>query len=247
MELRKMLITGASRGIGRALACKLADCGEYRLVLHAASQASLAVTESMLPQGCQYDVMVCDFTDQVATHQFIKDLKSRHPDVYGIISNAGINRDKPLIYQPTEDIDDLLNVNLRVPVLLAKMAMKVFSKRSEGVFIAMASCVAETGNAFQAVYAATKAANNALCKSLAREAGVMQPGCNTRFVSVSPGFIETDMTGQLANDTKAKYLQQIPSGRFGTAEDVAAAIKFLLSDEASYINGTEFKINGGLV
>jgi 3-oxoacyl-[acyl-carrier protein] reductase len=247
MELRKVLITGASRGIGRAIAEHLANNGNYHLVLHASSEHNLHDLGTALPPNCRYDATHCDFTDRDATNGFITELKRKHPDTYGIISNAGISRDKPLAFQPVKEIDEMLDVNLRVPMLLAKTAMKLFSKNGQGVFVAMSSCVGEMGNAFQAVYAATKAANTAMCKSLARESGVLQPGHNVRFVSVAPGFIETEMTDQLPAEVRAKYLQQIPAGRFGTADDVARAVKFLLSDEAGYINGGEFKINGGLL
>ncbi len=247
MTLRKILITGASRGIGKAIALQLAHCERYHLILHASSEQSLVRLATTLPDNCVYEMMPCDFTDLPATDQFVKDLKGKHSDLYGVVSNAGISRDKALAYQPVKEIDELLTVNLRVPILLAKAAMKLFSKNGAGVFIAMSSCVAEMGNAFQSVYAATKAANTALCRSLAREAGVLHGGQNIRFVSISPGFIETEMTESLSDEIKEKYLHQIPAGRFGTTEDVANAVRFLISDDASYINGGEFKINGGLI
>lgn len=246
-EQKKILITGASRGIGRAIAEQLANSGRYSLLLHASSPDSLQALAASLADRCNYEIMPCDFTDIAATDAFIVSLKRKHPDLYGIVSNAGINRDKALAFQPVKEIEELLTVNLRVPVLLAKAAMKLFAKNGAGVFIAMSSCVGETGNAFQSVYAATKAANEALCKSLAREAGILQAGSNIRFVSVAPGFIETEMTASLAEEVRTKYLEQIPSGRFGKTEDVAAAVSFLLSEQASYINGGTFKINGGLV
>lgn len=247
MALRKILITGASRGIGKAIALQLANCGLYHLILHASSQEHLDLLATSLPQNSVYELMPCNFKDPTATDQFIKDLKVQHDELYGVISNAGVSRDKALAYQPVKEIDELLTINLRIPILLAKAAMKLFSKNGKGVFIAMSSCVAEMGNAFQSVYAATKAANTALCKSLAREAGILHAGQSIRFVSIAPGFIKTDMTDRLPEEIKEKYLQQIPAGRFGTAEDVARAVRFLISDEAGYINGGEFKINGGLI
>lgn len=245
-EQKKILITGASRGIGRAIALQLAKSGDYSLVLHASSHESLQPLKSALPGSCNYDVMPCDFNDMAAVAAFVANVKRQHPDIFGIISNAGIVRDKALAYQPIKEIDELLNINLKVPVLLAKAAMKLFSKNGTGVFITLSSCVAETGNAFQSVYAATKAANEALCKSLARESGLLQPGMDIRFLSVAPGFIETEMTAKIPEEIRTTYLKQIPSGRLGKAEEVAQTIQFLLSEQASYLNGGTFKINGGL-
>jgi 3-oxoacyl-[acyl-carrier protein] reductase len=247
MTLRKILITGASRGIGKAIALHLANFGMYHLILHGSSRQNLDRLVTLIPGKCKYEMMPCNFTDNAATDQFIKEIKARHHDLYGVVSNAGISRDKALAYQPVTEIDELLTVNLRVPILLAKASMKLFSKNGAGVFIAMSSCVAEMGNAFQSVYAATKAANTALCKSLAREAGILNGGQRIRFVSIAPGFIETEMTDGLSEEIKERYLRQIPAGRFGEVDDVARAVQFLLSEEASYINGGEFKINGGLI
>lgn len=246
MKLNKVLITGASRGIGKAIAIQLAENGGYNLILHASSEHSLEQLVRSLPEGTVFETMTCNFADESALSDFIKELKNKHEDLYAIISNAGITRNKGLGYQPVKEVDEMLTVNLRVPILLAKAAMKIFPKRNNGVFIALSSCVAETGNAFQAVYSATKAANVAMCKSLAREAGVLHPEKQIRFVTVAPGFIETGMTEELPEKIKEKYLEQIPARRFGNPQDVAHVVEFLLSDRASYINGSEFKINGGL-
>jgi 3-oxoacyl-[acyl-carrier protein] reductase len=124
--------------------------------------------------------------------------------------------------------------------------MKIFTLSKCGVIINISSCVGETGNDFQSVYAATKAGLVALSKSLAQEAAALNEEHQIRVLSVSPGYIETDMTDAIPQAEKDKYLQKIPSKRFGKAEDIAEAISFLLSDKASYINSTNIQINGGM-
>ena len=164
-----------------------------------------------------------------------------------MINNAGITYDKPLNYQPDREIDAMLNVNLRAPIMICKTAMKIFGLNNRGVIINISSVVGESGNAFQSVYAATKAGLAALSRSLAQEAAALNDSHDIRILSVSPGFIETDMTSAIPKEMKDKYLNLIPSKRFGKADDIANAIEFLLSDKASYINGTNIHINGGLI
>jgi 3-oxoacyl-[acyl-carrier protein] reductase len=125
--------------------------------------------------------------------------------------------------------------------------MKIFSLTQEGVIINISSVVGESGNAFQSVYAATKAGLTALSRSLAQEAAVTNTEHKIRVLSVSPGFIETDMTAAIPEAIKQKYFNMIPAKRFGKVDDVADTIVFLLSDKASYINGTNIHINGGLI
>lgn len=243
---RKVLVTGASRGIGKATALTLAEDG-YSLILHASQPSSLDGLVEEIPPGTNYEVMTADFSSEEETLKFASVLKKAHKDLYAIISNAGIALDKPLAYQPLADINRLIQVNLKAPILLAKAAMKIFSRSKQGVFISLSSCVGEMGNAFQAVYAATKAGNVAMCKSLCKEIGLLNENHQVRFLTVSPGVIETDMVQSLSDDIKEKYLANIPANRAGNAQEVANALSFLLSDEASYINGSDIKINGGLL
>lgn len=243
---RKVLITGASRGIGKATALQLAQDG-YFLILHASQLENLTDVISRLPEDISYETLTADFSDEIAVKAFIGTIKKHHKDLYGIVSNAGITLDKPLAYQPESDIDTMLQVNLKTPILLAKAAMKMFGRSQSGVFIAVSSCVGEMGNAFQSVYAASKAGNVALCKSLAKECGALHESHSIRFLSVSPGFIETDMVQSLSDEIKEKYVRDIPANRTGKVEEVAKTMSFLLSDAASYINGSEIKVNGGML
>ncbi len=243
---RKILITGASRGIGQATAVCLSLEG-YELVLHARRPENLVATLGMIAPGSNHHILTGDFSNPIEFQQFLKLLGKEHKDLYGVVSNAGITRDKSIIYQPEKEIDELLLVNLKVPILLGKWALKQFIKRKSGVFIHLGSCTGETGNAFQSVYSASKAALVALSKSWARECQRLLSDHQIRIVTLSPGIIETDLTEVLPKQIKDNYLSNIPSGRFGRAGEVASCINFLLSDQAGYLNGSEVKLNGGML
>ncbi len=240
MEKKKVLITGASKGLGLAISKKLS--AEYTLILHASKEESFASVEPG-------SYMLCaDFSDNEQLANFCKKLKKEHGEtLYAVINNAGVTYDKPLNFQPEREIDAMLNVNLRAPIMICKTAMKIFGLNNRGVIINISSVVGESGNAFQSVYAATKAGLTALSRSLAQEAAALNETHDIRVLSVSPGFVETDMTAGIPQAIKDKYLGMIPAKRFGKAEDIADAIEFLLSDKASYINGTNIHINGGLI
>ncbi|WEK20740.1 MAG: SDR family NAD(P)-dependent oxidoreductase [Candidatus Pedobacter colombiensis] len=239
MTKKKILITGASRGLGLAISRKLSS--QYELILHASSADSFTA----IPQNSQ--LLCADLSDAEQVANFCKQLKKEHGDtLYGIINNAGITFDNSLIFQPEKAIDTMLNVNLRSPIMICKTAMKIFSLNKQGVIINISSVVAETGNAFQSVYAATKAGLIALSKSLAQEAAALNDTHQIRVLSIAPGFIETDMTDGIPETEKEKYLKMIPSKRFGKAEEIAELISFLVSDQSAYINGTNIHINGGL-
>jgi 3-oxoacyl-[acyl-carrier protein] reductase len=241
MEKKKVLITGASKGLGLAISKKLS--GEYTLILHASKEESFTHVEPGSHLLC------ADFSDHEQLANFCKQLKKDHGDtLYAVINNAGVTFDKPLNFQPDREIDAMLNVNLRAPIMICKTAMKIFGLKNAGVIINISSVVGESGNAFQSVYAATKAGLAALSKSLAQEAAALNDDShNIRVLSVAPGFVETDMTAALPGAMKEKYLSMIPAKRFGRVDDIADAVAFLLSDKASYINGTTIHINGGLL
>ena len=240
MEKRAILITGASRGLGLAIAKRLS--AEYTLILHASKPGAF---KDVYPAD---HILYADFSDDEQLAAFCKQLKRDHSDsLYAVINNAGVTFDKSLIYQPEQEITKMLNVNLKAPIMICKTAMKIFNLNKRGVIINISSVVGETGNAFQAVYAATKAGLVALSRSLAQEAAALSPEHEIRVLSVSPGFIETDMTATISAIEKEKYLKMIPAHRFGKAVDIAETIAFLLSDKASYINGTNLHINGGLL
>src|SRR5476651_818908 len=236
MEKKKVLITGASKGLGLAISKRLS--AEYELILHASKKESFTDVE----QGSH--ILCADFSDNDQLTNFCKQLKAEHGDtLYAVINNAGVGFDKSLIYQPEREIDAMLNVNLKAPIMICKTAMKIFNQNKQGVIINISSVVGETGNAFQAVYAATKAGLVALSRSLAQEAAAAGEDHNIRVLCVSPGFIETDMTANIPDAEKNKYLKMIPAKRFGLADEIAEAVAYLLSEKASYINGTNIHIN----
>jgi len=240
MEKKKVLITGASKGLGLAISKKLSST--YELILHASRKESFTSVEP----GSH--ILCADFTDDMQLAEFCKTLKKEHGEtLYAVINNAGLTYDKPLNFQPDREIDAMISVNLRAPIMICKTAMKIFSLNNSGVIINISSVVGESGNAFQSVYAATKAGLAALSRSLAQEAAALNESHNIRVLSVSPGFVETDMTAGIPEAIREKYLNLIPAKRFGKADDIADAIEFLLSDKASYINGTNIHINGGLI
>jgi len=240
MTKKKILITGASRGLGLAIAQKLAP--DYSLILHASKPESFTTA---IPGA---DILCADFSDSAQITEFCKQLKKQHGDeLYGVINNAGLTFDKPLTFQPEKEIEAMISVNLKAPIMICKTVMKIFGLNQTGVIINISSVVGESGNAFQSVYAATKAGLVALSRSLAQEAAAISQEHTIRVLSVSPGVIETDMTDAIPEAYKQKYLSLIPAKRFGKADEVADTIAVLVSDKASYINGTNIHINGGLV
>ncbi len=240
MDKPKILITGASRGIGLALAEKLAP--DYDLILHASKPGNLP------PLKPGQFAMYADFSINQELIAFCKKLKAEHSDrLYAVINNAGLTLDKAILFQPESDIDKMIQVNLKAPILISKTVLKIFNLKKEGVILNVSSCVAETGNAFQAVYAATKAALIAFSKSLAKETAYLHAEHKIRILSVSPGFVETSMINSIPKSEQEKIRNLIPLRRLGSTDEIAEAIGFLISTKASYINGSNIAINGGLI
>ena len=242
----KVIITGASRGIGKAIALKLQDT--YSLVLHASCDENLETLWNELNNNKNHEKLCADFSKPEELKNFCGALKKNYSkDLYCVINNAGITIDKALMYQPEDEIDQMLQLNLKAPIMISKAAFKVFHSKKKGIIINISSVIGELGNAFQSVYAATKAGLTGFTKSLAREAGELSETNDLRIISVSLGYIETGMTKKIPESFKAKYKAHIPLKRLGQASEVAGVIAFLLSDEASYINGSDIKINGGII
>jgi len=235
------LVTGASRGIGRAIAARLAAQGATVVAAARGDHAREAVQELRAAGHCA-EALTLDVTDAAAVAAAPKDIVARHGRLDILVSNAGITRDQLLMRMKREDWDAVLATNLTATFLLAQSAMRPMLKQQGGRIIVVGSVVGQMGNAGQTNYAASKAGLIGFAKALAREVASRAITVNV----VAPGMIETDMTRVIGEKTQGDLVAQIPLGRLGTADDVAAAVCFLASDEASYITGHVLAVNGGM-
>jgi 3-oxoacyl-[acyl-carrier protein] reductase len=235
------LVTGASRGIGRAIACRLGEQGATVIAAARADHAADTARE-ITAAGHSADSVSLDVTDAAAVERLPGDIVNRHGRLDIVVSNAGIARDQLLMRMKREDWDGVLATNLTATFLLVQAAIRPMLKQRGGRIIAVSSVVGQTGNAGQTNYAASKAGLIGFAKALARE--VASRGITANVVA--PGLIATDMTRALAEKTQADWAAQIPLARLGTVDDVAAAVCFLASDEASYITGHVLAVNGGM-
>ena len=242
----KVLITGAGSGIGYAIAKKLHK--KFDLIVHASKKENLDKTWTLIEGSGEHERLIADLSNPKEVNLFCKQLKQKYNDsLHAVVNNAGVSLDKSIIYQPEKEIDHMLNINLKAPIMICKAAMKIFTRKQTGIIINISSTVAETGNAFQAVYSATKSAIITFSKSLAREVAELNKNHNIRVLSVSPGIIDTEILKSIPEEILNKYIELTPSRRLGKAEEVAETIAFLLSDKAEFINGTDLKINGGII
>ncbi len=235
------LVTGASRGIGRAIALALAGAG-YRVTGTATTEAGAAGIGEALAgfSGCQG--IVLNVTDGPALDAAIDTLVKTQGGLHVLVNNAGITRDTLAMRMKDDDWDAVQDTNLKAVFRACRAAMRPMMKQRYGRMINITSVVGAIGNAGQANYAAAKAGVAGMTRALARELGSRQITVNC----VAPGFIATDMTHGLPDAAKAALLAQIPLGRLGAAEEVAHAVLFLASREAGYITGTELHVNGGM-
>ena len=237
------LVTGASRGIGRAIALALAARGLNVYVTYASkADEARSVVASIEAAGGKAAAFKLDVSDSEAVAAFFSaEIKDKvHLDV--LVNNAGITKDGFVVRMKDEDFDNVLGVNLRGAFVCAREAAKIMSRQRQGRIVNITSVVGQMGNAGQANYCAAKAGLIGLTKSLAKELASR----NITVNAVAPGFIETDMTSGLPAEARETYAKAIPLGRFGTAEDVAEAVSFLASPGAAYITGQVIAVNGGL-
>ena len=235
------LVTGASRGIGRAITCALAGRGAT-VVAAARGDHARAVAAELTSMGHRAEAATVDVTDAAAVEQLPGDIVRHHGRLDIVVSNAGITRDQLLMRMKREDWDAVISTNLTAAFSLAQAAIRPMLKQRGGRIIAIGSVVGQTGNAGQTSYAASKAGLIGFAKALARE--VASRGITVNVVA--PGMIDTDMTRAIAEKSHIDWGAQIPLGRLGTPEDVAAAVCFLASDEAAYITGHVLAVNGGM-
>ncbi len=239
MESKVALITGAAKGIGASLSKYLAKDG-YRIAIHYNSNIKLAeALKNELPGS---EIFGFDLSEEGACEALVKDVKSKMGRLDVLVNNAGIALDQIITFAKPEDFDRTYYTNLRPVFLLAKYGSKHMIRSKWGRIINITSVVGHSGNSGQTAYSSAKSAITGMTKSMAIELASFGITCNC----VAPGFITTDMTASLTDEVKQKMLGQIPLGRFGDPEDVAAAVSFLASPAASYITGTTIHVNGGM-
>jgi 3-oxoacyl-[acyl-carrier protein] reductase len=236
-----VIVTGASRGIGRAIAIELARRGAT-IVAAARGANAQPVVDDIVAAGGRAEAATADMTDPASLESLIKTATERHGRIDVLVSNAGITRDQLLLRMKRADWDDVLATNLTAAFTLCQAVLKPMIKQRGWRIVAISSVVGQVGNAGQANYAASKAGLIGFCKSLAREVASRNITVNV----VAPGLIATDLTRALTDATQQDWAAQIPLGRPGRPEDVAAAVCFLASDEASYITGQVLHVNGGM-
>lgn len=243
LEGRVALVTGASRGIGRAIALALGQAGAYVVLNYRGNQnAAEESLASITAQGgrgelCQFDIAT---ENQVA--EAVKKIIDGHQKIDILVNNAGVTSDNLLIRVKPADWDQVIGTNLKGTVLCTKIVSRQMIGQHYGRIINLSSVVGQMGNVGQSLYAASKAGIIGFTKSVARE--VASRGITVN--AVAPGFIETDMTAKLPEKLQEEFLKKIPLARFGTCAEVAEMIVFLAGTGAGYITGQVFNVNGGL-
>ena len=234
------LVTGASRGIGQAVARALAEQGAVVIGTATSAAGAAAVGQALAPWGGRG--IVLDVNDGVALDAAVEAIGKQHGALHILVNNAGITRDALAVRMKDDDWDAVLDTNLKAVFRASRAVTRTMMKQRYGRIVNITSVVGASGNAGQANYAAAKAGVAGLTRSLARELGSRGVTVNC----VAPGFIATDMTRTLAQPQREALLAQIPLGRLGAPEEVAAAVAFLASPAAGYITGTELHVNGGM-
>ncbi len=238
---RVALVTGASRGIGRAIALRLAAQGATVVAAARGDHAADTAAAIGAAHGTA-DSMALDVTDREAVEAAPGAVIERHGRLDIVVSNAGITRDQLLMRMKRDDWDAVLATNLTATFTLAQAALRPMLKQRGGRIIAISSVVGQIGNAGQTNYAASKAGLIGFAKALAREVASRNITVNV----VAPGMIDTDMTRAISEKAQIDWSTQIPAGRLGTGDEVAAAVCYLASDEAAYITGHVLAVNGGM-
>ena len=237
------VVSGASRGIGKAISLRLAKCGGKIMLVARNTDALDAVKESILNQGSEAEIQAGDVSNTDSFADIITHTINKWEKVDILVNNAGITKDNIIMRMKEEDWDNVMNINLKGCFNGIKAVTRKMIKNQGGRIINITSVIGQIGNAGQSNYAASKAGIMGLTKSIAKELGSR----NITVNAVAPGYIATDMTGKLNGDIKKQMQSSIPLGRIGTTDDVANLVCFLASEEAGYITGQTFNVDGGMV
>ena len=241
--MKVAIVTGASRGIGRACALRLAADGMTVVVNYSHSEAAAAeVVDKIRAAGGDALAVRADVSNPAEVKEMFKTVWKTYGQIDVLVNNAGIVRDEYLLMLTEENLDACLDLNIKGYLYCAQQAvLKMFRKKS-GVIINMSSVSSKMALAGQTVYSATKGAVNSMTQTMAKELAPY----GIRVNAVAPGFIATEMIDALPEDKRAQYLTEVPLGRFGTVEDVAAVVAMLASDGAAYMTGQTLVLDGGL-
>ena len=237
-----ILVTGATRGIGKSIACSLVCSDNYIVGTATSEQGAESITNYMKERKIYGIGRVLDVTNGESVNNLISEISDSIGPPTILVNNAGITRDQLLMRMNEEDWDDVLETNLKSIYRLSKACLRGMMKNRWGRIINVGSVVGSMGNSGQSNYSASKSGMQGFSRALAREVGSRNITVNT----VSPGFIETDMTSQLPEEGKKIMLEKIPLGRIGSPQEVACVVKFLASSSGDYITGETIHVNGGL-
>ena len=242
LDGKLVLVTGASRGIGKAIALTLG--GDGATVIGTATTESGAdnISKDFAEKSISGKGMKLNVTDNEQISDLVKNVNEDFESIDILVNNAGITRDNILLRMKEDEWEDIINTNLSSIYKMSKAVLRGMIKKRSGRIISITSVVGAMGNAGQSNYAAAKAGMIGFTKSLAREVGVRGITVN----AIAPGFIETDMTDSLPDEHKEALASQIPMGRLGTVDEVAKAVLFLAGDGGSYITGQTLHVNGGM-
>ncbi len=240
---KKALVTGSTRGIGKAIVHRLAKAGADVVVTGTTEEKAKEVAESLKSYGVNAIGVKMDLRDDKSIEEAFEKINEEFGDIDILVNNAGITRDALFMRMSDEDWENVINVNLNGTFRVTKRVVRGMIKKRWGRIINMSSVIGFAGNQGQTNYSASKSALLGFTKSLAKELGPR----NITVNAVAPGFIETDMTAGLQEELKERYKSNIALGRFGSPEEVADVVLFLSSDMASYITGEIIHVNGGML
>ena len=242
LDEKIVLVTGASRGIGKAIALTLGSSGATVIGTATSKAGADNISKMLVDNQISGKGIVLDVKDNDQISSLGEDIKKDFESIDILVNNAGITRDNILLRMKEDEWEDIINTNLSSIYKMSKSVLRGMIKQRSGRIISITSVVGAMGNAGQSNYAAAKAGMIGFTKSLAREVGVRGITVN----AIAPGFIQTDMTDSLPDDQKEALASQIPMGRLGTADEIAQAVLFLAGDGSSYITGQTLHVNGGM-